>query len=40
MSWVNKYNGTDEKEMEPFFKERFGDTFFYHYFFVRGVKSY
>lgn len=40
MNWVKKYNGKGEKEMEPFFREHFGDTFFYQYFFVRGVKSY
>lgn len=33
------HKGKTEAEMEPFFKDDFGDTYFYFYFFVRKIKT-
>lgn len=34
-----KYKGQKEEEMAPHFKEDFGDTYWYFYFFVRNIKT-
>ena len=33
------YKGMKEEEMAPHFVEEFGDTYWYFYFFVRGIKT-
>ncbi|MBR2607211.1 MAG: hypothetical protein IKC70_04700 [Bacteroidaceae bacterium] len=35
---IQKYKGKS-KELESYFKEQFGDTYWYYYFFVRDIKS-
>ncbi len=37
---TKKYKGMDEMQMAPYFKDEFGDTYWYFYFFVRNIKSY
>ena len=39
MQLVSKHKGMSEEEMAPYFKEDFGDTYFYFYFFVRNIKT-
>ncbi len=39
MQLVSKHKGKSEEEMAPYFKEDFGDTYFYFYFFVRNIKT-
>ena len=34
-----KNKGKSEEEMAPYFKEDFGDSYFYFYFFVRNIKT-
>lgn len=36
---VSKHKGKTESEMAPYFKDDFGDTYFYFYFFVRNIKT-
>lgn len=36
---TKKYKGMKETEMAPFFKEDYGDTYFYFFFFVRKIKT-
>ena len=36
---TKKYKGMKELEMAPYFKEDYGDTYFYFYFFVRKIKT-
>ena len=33
------HKGKKENEMAPFFKDDFGDTYLYFYFFVRKIKT-
>ena len=39
MQLVSQHKGKSEEEMAPFFKEDFGETYFYFYFFVRNIKT-
>ncbi len=39
MALVTEHKGKSEAEMAPYFKEDFGDTYFYFYFFVRNIKT-
>ena len=39
MSLVSEHKGKSETEMAPYFKDDFGDTYFYFYFFVRNIKT-
>ena len=39
MRLVSKHEGKSEDEMAPYFKDEFGDTYFYFYFFVRNIKT-
>ena len=39
MALVSKHKGKSELEMAPYFKDDFGDTYFYFYFFVRNIKT-
>jgi hypothetical protein len=39
MQLVSKHKGKSEEEMAPYFKEDFGDSYFYFYFFVRNIKT-
>ena len=39
MQLVSQHKGKSEEEMAPYFKEDFGDTYFYFYFFVRNIKT-
>lgn len=39
MQLVSKHKGMSEEEMAPYFKDDFGDTYFYFYFFVRNIKT-
>ena len=39
MANVKKHNGKSEEQMAPYFKDDFGDTYFYFYFFVRNIKT-
>ncbi len=39
MKKTTRYKGWSEADMAPYFKEDFGDTYWYFYFFVRGIKS-
>ena len=39
MRLVSQHKGKSEDEMAPYFKEEFGDTYFYFYFFVRNIKT-
>ncbi|MBO5864483.1 MAG: hypothetical protein J6Q73_00325 [Bacteroidaceae bacterium] len=39
MQRVSQYKGMSEEEMAPYFKDEFGDTYFYFYFFVRNIKT-
>ena len=34
-----KYKGMKEDEMAPFFKDDYSDTYWYFYFFMRGIRS-
>jgi hypothetical protein len=34
-----KYKGMSEEEMAPYFKNEFGDTYWYFYFFVRDIRT-
>ncbi len=36
---TTKYRGMTEDQMAPYFKDDFGDTYWYFYFFVREIKS-
>ena len=36
---TSKYKGMTEKEMAPYFKDDFGDTYWYFYFFIREIMS-
>lgn len=36
---TKKYKGMKEAEMAPYFKEDYGDTYFYFFFFVRKIKT-
>ena len=36
---TKKYKGMKETEMAPYFKDDYGDTYFYFYFFVRKIKT-
>ena len=36
---VSQHKGKSEDEMAPYFKDEFGDTYFYFYFFVRNIKT-
>ncbi len=38
-SRISKYRGKPEAEIAPYFKDDFGDTYWYFYFFVRELKS-
>jgi hypothetical protein len=38
-SRISKYRGVKEADMAPHFKDDFGDTYWYFYFFVRELKS-
>lgn len=39
MSRVSKYKGQKEEDMAPHFKQDFGNTYWYFYFFVRKIKT-
>lgn len=39
MAQVSKHKGKSEVEMAPYFKDDFGNTYFYFYFFVRNIKT-
>lgn len=39
MARVAEHKGKREEQMAPFFKDDFGDTYFYFYFFVRNIKT-
>ena len=39
MQKVSRHKGMSEAEMAPYFKDDFGDTYFYFYFFVRNIKT-
>ena len=39
MRLVSQHEGKSEDEMAPYFKDEFGDTYFYFYFFVRNIKT-
>ena len=39
MQLVSQHKGKSEEEMAPYFKDEFGDTYFYFYFFVRNIKT-
>ena len=39
MARVSKHKGKSEVEMAPYFKDDFGNTYFYFYFFVRNIKT-
>ena len=39
MQLVSRHKGMSEEEMAPFFKDEFGDSYFYFYFFVRNIKT-
>ena len=39
MRKTRDYKGLKETEMAPHFKEDFGDTYWYFYFFVRKIKT-
>ena len=39
MQLVTKHKGKSEAEMAPYFKDEFGDSYFYFYFFVRNIKT-
>ena len=39
MALVKRHKGKSEEEMAPYFKDDFGDTYFYFYFFVRNIKT-
>ena len=34
-----KYKGMSEDQMAPYFKDEFGDTYWYFYFFVRDIRT-
>ncbi len=36
---TQSYKGMSEMEMAPYFIDEFGDTYWYFYFFVRGIKT-
>lgn len=36
---TSKYRGMTEEQMAPYFKDDFGDTYWYFYFFIRDIKS-
>lgn len=36
---IQKYKGMEEEEMAPYFVEKYGDTYWYFYFFVRNIKT-
>lgn len=36
---TSNYKGMTEKEMAPYFKDDFGDTYWYFYFFIREIMS-
>ena len=36
---TSKFKGMSEEQMAPYFKDDFGDTYWYFYFFVRDIKS-
>lgn len=38
MAQVSKHKGKSKAEMAPYFKDDFGDSYFYFYFFVRKIK--
>lgn len=40
MAAAQQYSGMTEAEMKPLMYPRFGGTFYYEYFFIRGLKSY
>lgn len=39
MQLVSQHKGKTEEQMAPYFKDAFGDTYFYFYFFVRNIKT-
>ena len=39
MQLVSQHKGKSEDEMAPYFKDDFGDSYFYFYFFVRNIKT-
>ena len=39
MQLVSRHKGESEEEMAPYFKDDFGDSYFYFYFFVRNIKT-
>ena len=39
MNRTKRYKGMKEPEMAPLFKDDFGDTYWYFYFFVRNIKT-
>lgn len=39
MNRTKRYKGMKEAEMAPFFKDDFGNTYWYFYFFVRNIKT-
>ena len=39
MQLVSQHKGKNEEQMAPYFKDGFGDTYFYFYFFVRNIKT-
>jgi hypothetical protein len=39
MQLVSQHKGKSEEEMAPYFKDDFGDSYFYFYFFVRNIKT-
>ena len=36
---TSQFKGMKEQQMAPYFKEEYGDTYFYFYFFVRKIKT-
>lgn len=36
---IQKHKGMKEEEMAPYFVEKYGDTYWYFYFFVRNIKT-
>lgn len=36
---TSQFKGMKESQMAPYFKEEYGDTYFYFYFFVRKIKT-
>ena len=40
MAAAQQYRGMSEEQMKPLMYDRFGNTFYYEYFFTRNQRSY